>query len=378
MHQLPIRDRLFQTLSKVVACGERNTGSDSDVVLIMSAVSGLQPRSMRAVESDMRVWLKWWASSAQMWPPGSGQSVGVFIDHLRSRDRMVSTVSRALFSVGRVFSSLGWLDEEAVALISQVRKLGDDACSARRWCPPRRMAFTLEMVRRCLKVVRKEDELEVRCAAALLVLYDTMECVDQIFGYRSGSEWHIEPLKRSDVARRPEGGGILVLANGVDGTRERTALLSEMTMAWLDRLHEHRTGSDGALFTTARGNPWSQSHWHAIVRRILTRAGFAPDSFSSVSLRLGAAKDLLDSGVSPLDICRRNEWRDTTRILRLMEQSDRSSQGRPRRRSGVDNPRMTEHQQRTKWGVDGARFRGGSDSGMKQEQLPLPFFMDAA
>lgn len=377
MHKLPIRDRLFHTLSKVVACGESNNGVDADVGLIMSAVSGLQPRSMQAVESDMRVWLDWWAGSVQMWSPGSGGSVEAFIDHLRLRDRKVSTVSRILFSVGRVFSLLGWLDEAGSTLISKVRKLGGDACAARRWCPPRRIAFTMESIRRCLEVVRHEDELEVRSVAALLVLYDSMESVDQVFGYKSGPEWHVDPLRRSDVTRRPDGGGILVLGRGMDGASERTVLLSKMTMEWLDLLHEHRLESGGALFTTAGGNPWSQSHWHAVVRRVLKRAGFDPDSFSSVSLKLGAAMDLLDSGISPLDVCRKKDWRDTTIVMRLMEQSKSSSQGRQYGQPETGNSRQAEHRQRSKERMHGVRLRVASGTGMKQDQLPLPFFMDA-
>lgn len=314
MRTQSIQDCLFQTLSQLVQCA---TPAAADAVTrLMHSLEGRKPRTLCAIESDLRVWLKWWTETEQTGNPGNACLIALFIEQLRAQGKKSTTIARAAYTIKRVFAVLDWLDTKALNVLSVALKGSYEANERRRWKGPERVPFTWDRIQECIAVVDLGKRVEVRGMAALLVMYDAMAGADDVFGYQRGPDWHLEPSKRADLVRLPDGTGLLAL-NGQDSVKRTN--LSKLTMQWLDWSGIYQRNPGEALFSTTSGKPWSRSGWESVMKRIVARAGFDPRLFSTVSPRLGGARDMLSAGSSVLDVCRQGDWRRPDMVIRVME-----------------------------------------------------------
>ena len=269
--------------------------------------------------SDLRVLLKWWDTAGRQAGRGLLESIQSFGEHLVHLNRKPSTILRISFSIERVLTALN-LGNPMNRNLTSVVPPAERARSQRRHSqPPEATPFGWNKIKKCVETADPSCAREASFIAALLVLYEAMATIDQIFGHWQHQEWHVQPARRSDVRRISDGSGLLSLQPSRVMPQGREAYLSPLTIKWLERSFHGRQDIDGPLFLSSRGKPMNYKGWERGARKIASCAGLTAKELTSVSPRLGMAKDFLEAGASVPQVCRIGGWADKSCVIRLLD-----------------------------------------------------------
>lgn len=274
---------------------------------IASVTAGRRARSVRSIHYKIDKWMDWWEATGRPERPGSIGSVSVYLAYLEHSKRASSTIADCVSTITRFLAAISWPDPQAAGILRQVHRRHH---VVRRRVQKRASTRPIgwDQIQDCLPLVDLTKKHQVRAIAVLLVLYDSLAREDAVLGHSEGRVWQVNPPRRSDLRRMPDGSGLLRLRTPTRAVGYFDAVLTPTTMTWLDRALAQRRDADGPLFLSGRGCAWSMGAWRVTVSKLLRRAGAADRVITGRAVRVGKARDLARAGSSLNAIQRAGFW----------------------------------------------------------------------
>ena len=308
-----------------------------------SARGAISHNTERALRSDLAIWLAWCRKEKRKPWPARAATLVRFIDH-KTQSRAPATVRRYVSSLCALHRAAGWknpLDHVTVrmSLRRMYRHKGRRQTQALglTWQIREKLIGSSEELG-----VSGERLIDIRNRALLAVAYDamlrrselvTLRVSDLSFDHNGSATLFLRNAKTD-----PEGAGhILFLARDT----------ADLVRAWLAG-----SGiSQGPLFRSVRkngvpGGGLDPGQVSRIYKAMAVRAGF--DDFagglSGHSARVGAAQDMIASGIGLAAILQAGRWKSAAMVSRYGERllASRGAaaqlawmQGREERRNGM-------------------------------------------
>lgn len=283
---------------------------------------GLGQRSITALTCSLLHWRRWNINNGQDQTPFSSTVVREYLNAQDAAGASPSSVAVRIWAVRRLLRALGSQDDDTVRVLRGAAR-AKSVINLHRSRQPHVTAPTGWVhVRRLMQHASRDSPVQIKTVAALLVFYDSLARVHEIFGLRAfDGGWRYPPARRNSLTRLQGGRGSLTLPSG------RSVALSPAAMEWLELSFAGRPSRGGPLFTAAATErPWGATSWRTSLSRMLQRT--ETPSFCVRSLRVGAIQDMLNSKMHPYDVAAIGGWQTLRPILRQVRRPER-----PRRSS---------------------------------------------
>lgn len=274
---------------------------------IAALTTGRSARTARSIHYQIDKWMDWWQAAGRPERPGSVRSVSDYLSDLEASKRAPSTLVLRVGTMTRLLAVIGWPDPRAAGVLKLAKRQYHVALRTVRK-PASSRPVGWDQIQACLPMVDLTKKHQVRAIAVLLVLYDSLAREDAVLGHSEGRVWQVNPPRRSDLRRMPDGSGRLRLRTPTRAVGYYDAVLTPTTMTWLGRALSQRRDADGPLFLSGHGRAWSMGAWRVAVTKLLRRAGAADRVITGRAVRVGKARDLASTGVSLKAIQRAFFW----------------------------------------------------------------------
>ena len=267
----------------------------------------------RALKSDLRVFAAWCADSDLRALPAHATTVAAFVDAMAGR-RAPATVRRYVASIAAAHRALGHAQTANSAPVQRALKRMHRT-RGRRQAQVRGLTWPL---RQRLLAAAGSRPIDDRNRALLAVAYD---------GMLRRSE--LTALEVDDLMEELDGSGALLVRRGKTDPEGRGAMvyLAPDTVALL-RAWRARAGIEaGRLFRSvgrhgALGTRLDASQVPRIYKAMARRAGLPEDvaqALSGHSARVGAAQDMIASGIGLPAILQAGRWKTSAMVNRYGE-----------------------------------------------------------
>jgi len=275
------------------------------------------PATIKSYYTDMRTLVDWCVRRGLNWSALSPEDVCDFLEHEARRGLCHGTLLRRVYSARRVFTLAGILDptdDPEVGLC--LRRIA----RARPTRPKQARGLSLATLNKFLDV-QPDTPWGLRNRALLSLGYD-------LLARRS----EITALRGEDVSWRRDGTLEVILRRSKADQfgRGRIAVTSSRSAELLNDWLEWRGGDIVPVFCAiyrgvAINRPLSGSTVKNIIKSSARAAGYdqwVVDAFSTHSLRVGAAQELLRRGHDSVAIMRAGGWRTPTILARYLEKAE--------------------------------------------------------
>ena len=275
------------------------------------------PATIKSYYTDMRALVDWCVRRGLNWSALSPEEVCGFLEHEARRGLCHGTLLRRVYSARRVFTLAGILDptdDPEVGLC--LRRIA----RARPTRPKQARGLSLATLNKFLDV-QPDTPWGLRNRALLSLGYD-------LLARRS----EITALRGEDVSWRRDGTLEVILRRSKADQfgRGRIAFTSSRSAELLSDWLEWRGGDIDPVFCAiyrgvAINRPLSGSTVKNIIKSSARAAGYdqwVVDAFSTHSLRVGAAQELLRRGHDSVAIMRAGGWRTPTILARYLEKAE--------------------------------------------------------
>ena len=275
------------------------------------------PATIKSYYTDMRALVDWCVRRGLNWSALSPEDVCDFLEHEARRGLCHGTLLRRVYSARRVFTLAGILDptdDPEVGLC--LRRIA----RARPTRPKQARGLSLATLNKFLDV-QPDTPWGLRNRALLSLGYD-------LLARRS----EITALRGEDVSWRRDGTLEVILRRSKADQfgRGRIAFTSSRSAELLNDWLEWRGGDIDPVFCAiyrgvAINRPLSGSTVKNIIKSSAHAAGYdqwVVDAFSTHSLRVGAAQELLRRGHDSVAIMRAGGWRTPTILARYLEKAE--------------------------------------------------------
>jgi len=275
------------------------------------------PATIKSYYTDMRTLVDWCVRRGLNWSALSPEDVCDFLEHEARRGLCHGTLLRRVYSARRVFTLAGILDptdDPEVGLC--LRRIA----RARPTRPKQARGLSLATLNKFLDV-QPDTPWGLRNRALLSLGYD-------LLARRS----EITALRGEDVSWRRDGTLEVILRRSKADQfgRGRIAFTSSRSAELLSDWLEWRGGDIDPVFCAiyrgvAINRPLSGSTVKNIIKSSARAAGYdqwVVDAFSTHSLRVGAAQELLRRGHDSVAIMRAGGWRTPTILARYLEKAE--------------------------------------------------------
>ena len=273
----------------------------------------LSGHTVRALRSDLARFAAWCAERGVRPLPARAATVAAYIEEAAA-GRTPGTVRRYLSSIASAHRSAG---EPSPAERAAVQRALKRVCRRNACRPAQALGLTWTLRRRLIAAAGGRT-IDARNRAMLAVAYDAMLRrselvalqVDDLLTDRGGSASLLVRRAKTD----PEGGGAMLYLH-----RDTVRLVG----AWLDA---SGIGA-GPLFRSVRrngtlGGALPESQVPRIYKAMAERAGLAADEVGRIaghSPRVGAAQDMIASGIGVPAIMQAGRWRSASMVQRYGE-----------------------------------------------------------
>jgi len=275
------------------------------------------PATIKSYYTDMRALVDWCVKRGLNWSALSPEDMCNFLEHEARRGLCHGTLLRRVYSARRVFTLAGILDptdDPEVGLC--LRRIA----RARPTRPKQARGLSLATLNKFLDV-QPDTPWGLRNRALLSLGYD-------LLARRS----EITALRGEDVSWRRDGTLEVILRRSKADQfgRGRIAFTSSRSAELLSDWLEWRGGDIDPVFCAiyrgvAINRPLSGSTVKSIIKSSARAAGYdqwVVDAFSTHSLRVGAAQELLRRGHDSVAIMRAGGWRTPTILARYLEKAE--------------------------------------------------------
>ena len=293
------------------------TQSDNWQDFISRLNGAYAPATIKSYYTDMRTLVDWCVRHDLNWNALSPQDICDFLEHEAKRGMCHGTTLRRVYSARRVFTLAGMsdpTDDPDVELC--LRRIA----RARPTRPKQARGLSLAALRKLLDV-QPGTPWGLRNRALLSLGYDLLARRSEITALRS-----------EDVSWRRDGTLEVILRRSKtdQSGRGRIAFTSSRSAELLSDWLEWRGGDIDPVFCAiyrgvAINRPLSGSTVKNIIKSSARAAGYdqwVVDAFSTHSLRVGAAQELLRRGHDSVAIMRAGGWRTPTILARYLEKAE--------------------------------------------------------
>jgi len=293
------------------------TQSDNWQDFISRLNGAYAPATIKSYYTDMRTLVDWCVRHDLNWNALSPQDICDFLEHEAKRGMCHGTTLRRVYSARRVFTLAGMsdpTDDPDVELC--LRRIA----RARPTRPKQARGLSLAALRKLLDV-QPGTPWGLRNRALLSLGYDLLARRSEITALRS-----------EDVSWRRDGTLEVILRRSKADQfgRGRIAFTSSRSAELLSDWLEWRGGDIDPVFCAiyrgvAINRPLSGSTVKSIIKSSARAAGYdqwVVDAFSTHSLRVGAAQELLRRGHDSVAIMRAGGWRTPTILARYLEKAE--------------------------------------------------------
>ena len=280
---------------------------------LTAAKGALSENTERALRSDFSVYITWCLKQDKVPWPADPDMLAQFIADM-SLGKATATVRRHIYSISALHRGMGWgnpLEHMTVkmALKRMARQLGSRQTQAQGLTWP---------LRQKLLEASGDRVIDLRNRALLAVAYDTMLRRSELVS-----------LQASDFLVDCNGSATILLRGGKTDPEGYGAVLYvapdtvEMVLAWLEKGQIE----EGPLFRSVRSNGrvggrLDASQIPRIYKKMATKAGLGGDlvaGLSGHSTRVGAAQDMIASGIELPAILQAGRWKSTCMVSRYGE-----------------------------------------------------------
>ncbi len=277
------------------------------------ARDALSEHTVRALRADLKLFVAWCAERELSPLPALPGTVAGYVDAM-ARDRAPSTVRRYVTSIAAAHRATG---EESPLEQPEVRR-ALQRMRRRNACRQRQVQGLTWALRRRLIEAAGDRLIDLRNRALLAVAYDamlrrseliTLQVIDITMDAKGSASLFVRRAKND-----PEGSGAVLYLH-----RDTVALVREWLVA---------SGIDsGRLFRSVRkggalGERLDPSQVPRIYRAMARRAGMSARAvrrISGHSPRVGAAQDMIASGIGIPAIMQAGRWKSASMVQRYGE-----------------------------------------------------------
>lgn len=273
----------------------------------------LSVHTVRALRSDLARFAAWCAERGLRPLPARAATVATYIEEAAA-DRTPATVRRYLSSIASAHRAAG---EENPAERTTVQRALKRVCRRNGYRPTQALGLTWTLRRRLIEAAG-DRRIDARNRAMLAVAYDAMLRRSELVALQvedlstDGSGCAALLVRRGKTD--PEGGGAMLYLH-----RDTVRLVR----AWLDASGIRA----GPLFRSVRrngtlGGPLPESQVPRIYKAMAQRAGLKSDVIGRIaghSPRVGAAQDMIASGIGVPAIMQAGRWRSASMVQRYGE-----------------------------------------------------------
>lgn len=294
------------------------------------ARGAFSPQTIRAIQSDTRIFMRWCATEGICPLPASPEHIAQFVDDMAKQGKAPASVRRYVSSIRHLHIAAD-LDTPTgkqivrMALSRQARSQGTEQTQA------------LGATRRIIDVILHvpgSSLLLVRDKAIIATAYDTLARRSELV-----------EIRRNDLQFNPEGGGVLRIKRsktdqeGEGSFRYIAPDTAVLLRDWIDRAGLTNPNDATHLFRSIRkggkqiGEGLSPYDITRIVKRLAKQAGLAPDiiaRLSAHSTRIGATQDMEAYDISTAGIMQAAGWKTPTMIARYTRKQAAARSGAAR------------------------------------------------
>lgn len=291
---------------------------DADAIAA-AVMTSLHPLSIQTWMQGLKAWLRR-THTTDVSALSRCEVIRDFADWCGRARLKSSTAAGYFWALGHLLEIAGFRQTPERELLGQI------ATQFGRMVPPPKPVHRALMrahVERMLECVRPDCVRDVRDAALVVILHETLARTTEVLGRKLHGEWLMSPVQVDQVRRMRDGTGRIVLASefGKDISAQEYVLSAwamQRVDAWL-----HASGvTSGALFRSLltgqtcflEGPPLQEVPAQRCFKRLVARAGFGSDGFTLGSLRTGGANELLRSGMHPEVVRRVGRWSTIGRV----------------------------------------------------------------
>jgi site-specific recombinase XerD len=272
------------------------------------------PTTLNTYANTLYTWTQWLSRrDGAACPIGVGE-IKAYVDSLAAAKLKARTMARYLDPIHQVLAAVEATPAQADTYLRDVRLAVGRETRDRRYPGHATALLTRERLLALGAVANPADAVQARTLALAWTLYDTLLPPGRIFGESIGIEWVTPPLPCTALVRRGDRHQLQVGATDKHAADVRD--LSRDAIAWIERYHRLR-GSAPLMFTNRFGAALQTQSWLKDMIELLHEAGLGELKISVDSCRRGAARELLERGVSAKEICRLAGWRSMEPVLRL-------------------------------------------------------------
>ena len=277
-------------------------------VLERFVAAGVAPNTKKALVAGWDAWEKWATARGSHVFPARGWDVAVWLCWLRERGNAASTVRLRRWAVAAKHKDAGLPDPTRERVVVDALKGIGRVDAANTWqaAPLRGTDFS-----KIIETTNVTKRAGCRDLAMLAVMRD---------GMLRGSE--VCAVRWCDITVRNDGLGVLLIRRSKtdqEGVGWRR-LLSEVTMKFvLDWQAWRRVElSDGVIDEQER--MFGLKNYAGVTARLELRGRYAKlHGLTSHSVRVGAAQDLAEAGMSLPQIMQIGRWKSSTMVARYIE-----------------------------------------------------------
>lgn len=273
--------------------------------------------TLKAYRVDIKTFVGWCEERGRKPFPASPKLLASFIEN-EARCFSVATIKRRLAAIGKIH---GLLKLDNPVAEEEVKLALRRALRKKLARPRQALGLTRELRDQLIDAC--EDTLAgIRDRAILAVGYDTL-----------ARRAEIVSLSFEDITRTPRGAKLVIRRSKNDPYGQgRVAHISQTALGFLEDWLEGARIMNGPLFRSIKNGKISESSLHphsvgVIIKRAAKSAGLSSDKIdqlSSHSMRIGAAQDMMTSGLDILPIMAAGGWKTTNVVARYIENADLS------------------------------------------------------
>jgi len=276
------------------------------------ANDALAPNTVRALVSDIRIYMTWCQTHGRQPLPATPATVAAFVDAM-SIERKPYTVRRYVASISTLHRAASLPNPTSDLVVSLALKTAGKAKGLRQ-----KQAKGLTWDRLEPVIAALPDDLRgLRDAALLCTAYDSLCRVAELSG-----------LVVSDLNRHDDGDGtVLVRSSKTDQQGEgMTRYLAPSTITRLQTWFNAAGIDSGPMFRPILGHirvqpgRFSTRGITRVLQRRLQEAGLPAEGFSGHSTRVGAAQDLVEANASLLAVMNAGGWKSAAMPKRYTEE----------------------------------------------------------